>query len=568
MELWLQQFTEISRAFFYFAWLPLVIWTLLAGTILVALRSAGKLHAQYHYHIRLALIAGLPLGLLSTWGVDQVSALLTAAGAEAASLKVIAVMAPIETGISTQSSTIFPTLTDLFFLTTAVILLLGIVWMMTIRLKQYFQLHLLKKQLPMDRLTDYSFLSKANQDLTGQMRREIRIGFLKQDIIPVTFGVKDPVILVPESLKQTPEKLDLAIRHELTHIQNRDFVTHLLTTAIQSLFWFHPLVHLISRELVDYREMRCDSIIIGDSNISKKQYASLLFELLPMPNLNRQISVNMAQQSSNLKERIERITRQNRSQVLPKRSSLTILATLLVTLTLVMACTDLQTQAVFDEEELDLMTDIDRSGERGYHQVIIYLGDEGQSDRHENAINQLNQLKPEHIKEIEILKGSAATEAFGDRAEHGVILVKTNQDAQSYNRTLQTLGMEPDLSVLNEIQNSDAPDDFFVVVEEMPELIGGLASIQQDIRYPEMARRAGIEGRVYIQFIVNEEGDVENPQVIRGIGGGADEEALRAVQHAKFKPGIQRGRPVRVQYSLPVVFRLQQNENSEDETSE
>ncbi len=100
-------------------------------------------------------------------------------------------------------------------------------------------------------------------------------------------------------------------------------------------------------------------------------------------------------------------------------------------------------------------------------------------------------------------------------------------------------------------------EDFFVVVEEMPELIGGLGELQQKIRYPEMARRAGIEGRVYIQFIVNEQGQVENPQVIRGIGGGADEEALRVVSQAEFRPGMQRGRPVRVQYSLPIFFRLQ-----------
>jgi periplasmic protein TonB len=96
-----------------------------------------------------------------------------------------------------------------------------------------------------------------------------------------------------------------------------------------------------------------------------------------------------------------------------------------------------------------------------------------------------------------------------------------------------------------------------VVVEQMPELIGGLAELQSRIRYPEMARRAGIEGRVYVQFIVNERGEVEDPRVIRGIGGGCDEEAIRAVQQAQFRPGMQRGRPVRVQYSLPIVFRLQ-----------
>ncbi len=106
-------------------------------------------------------------------------------------------------------------------------------------------------------------------------------------------------------------------------------------------------------------------------------------------------------------------------------------------------------------------------------------------------------------------------------------------------------------------QAEEEEEDFFVVVEEMPELIGGLGELQKKIKYPEMARRAGIEGRVYVQFIVNEQGQVENPVVVRGIGGGADEEAVRAVSQAKFKPGMQRGRPVRVQYSLPIIFQLQ-----------
>jgi protein TonB len=103
----------------------------------------------------------------------------------------------------------------------------------------------------------------------------------------------------------------------------------------------------------------------------------------------------------------------------------------------------------------------------------------------------------------------------------------------------------------------DDEEDFFVVVENMPELIGGLGALQRKVKYPEMARRAGIEGRVTVQFIVNEAGQVENPRVIRGIGGGCDEAALDAVKQAKFTPGMQRGRPVRVQYSLPIVFRLQ-----------
>lgn len=106
-------------------------------------------------------------------------------------------------------------------------------------------------------------------------------------------------------------------------------------------------------------------------------------------------------------------------------------------------------------------------------------------------------------------------------------------------------------------EEEEEEEDFFVVVENMPELIGGMKKLQGCARYPEMARKAGIEGRVIIQFVVNTNGQVENPRVIRGIGGGADEEALRCVRESEFKPGRQRGKPVRVQYSLPVIFKLQ-----------
>jgi len=106
-------------------------------------------------------------------------------------------------------------------------------------------------------------------------------------------------------------------------------------------------------------------------------------------------------------------------------------------------------------------------------------------------------------------------------------------------------------------EEEEEEEDFFVAVENMPKLKGGLAGLQKKINYPEMARKAGIEGRVIIQFVVTENGNVEDPRVIRGIGGGADEEALRIVKQAKFEPGRQRGKPVRVQYSLPITFQLQ-----------
>jgi len=98
--------------------------------------------------------------------------------------------------------------------------------------------------------------------------------------------------------------------------------------------------------------------------------------------------------------------------------------------------------------------------------------------------------------------------------------------------------------------------EIFFVVEEMPELIGGLRELQQKIEYPQMAKMAGVEGRVTVQFVVDEDGSVTDAIVLKGIGAGCDEEALRAVLSSKFKPGKQRGKPVKVKMSLPVTFKL------------
>ncbi len=98
---------------------------------------------------------------------------------------------------------------------------------------------------------------------------------------------------------------------------------------------------------------------------------------------------------------------------------------------------------------------------------------------------------------------------------------------------------------------------YFVAVEEMPEPIGGIGAIQSKIKYPEIAKRAGVEGKVYVLAFVDENGDVTKAEIIKGLGAGLDEEALNAVRLTKFKPGKQRGKPVKVQVSIPIIFKLQ-----------
>lgn len=118
------------------------------------------------------------------------------------------------------------------------------------------------------------------------------------------------------------------------------------------------------------------------------------------------------------------------------------------------------------------------------------------------------------------------------------------------------LDLPPPPSNTTETAIEDDEPEFFIVVEEDPELIGGIAGLQKSIRYPEMAIKMGITGRVYLQFIVDEKGNVVDPVVTRPLGGGTDEAALEAIKKAKFKPGKQRGKPVKVQYSMFVTFQI------------
>ena len=104
--------------------------------------------------------------------------------------------------------------------------------------------------------------------------------------------------------------------------------------------------------------------------------------------------------------------------------------------------------------------------------------------------------------------------------------------------------------------------EIFQIVEEMPDFPGGVAKLseylQKNIKYPQMARESGIQGRVFVNFVVEPDGSVSNVKVLRSLGGGCDEEAMRVVKAMpKWKPGKQRGKAVRVSYILPVNFKLQ-----------
>ncbi len=105
--------------------------------------------------------------------------------------------------------------------------------------------------------------------------------------------------------------------------------------------------------------------------------------------------------------------------------------------------------------------------------------------------------------------------------------------------------------------------EIFAVVEEQPQFEGGMKELgkylSNNIRYPAAAQKANVQGRVFVSFVVTKTGDIADVTILKGIGSGCDEEAIRVVSRMpNWKPGSQSGEPVNVKYNLPINFALEE----------
>lgn len=111
------------------------------------------------------------------------------------------------------------------------------------------------------------------------------------------------------------------------------------------------------------------------------------------------------------------------------------------------------------------------------------------------------------------------------------------------------------------VEEKEDPNTIFTVVEETAAPVGGMAAfyeyVGKKIKYPAQARRMGIEGKVFVEFVIEKDGSITDVKAIKGIGGGCDQEAERILASApKWKPGKQRGKPVRQKMVLPINFKI------------
>lgn len=452
-------FREPGLFFLDIILVPLLIWTLFALVAEFVLRSLKNIHHRYQYHVRIALISTLPLGILvnlisKNLLINITSPLFTPALFEF-TLPAIAVSGTpgfVDSGIFDMGITGW---TGLIFLGIAAISLVR-----TTALWLRYMLITRRQAVRNSSIVDpASILSANNLRYLQSLNIDIQILSKPGKFVPYTFGCIKPVIVMPESIVNNSRHANLTLLHELIHIHHKDHLLNSLAHSIEALFWFHPLVSYVRQTAEEELECACDQHIISFNEIHTKTYAKLLTTVANWDVTDSSISAHMSTTSSNLKKRINAMAQSSQS-TFSGTFSLLICGILLSIGLMAISCSDVQQDS-------------------------------------------MNDTAP--------------------------------QEAQKAND-----------KVFKEVNG------------QMPSMKGGLASLQSKIQYPEQAKDEGIETRVMVRVVVDDQGEVETSEVLKNDaeGYGFEQAALSAVNKLEFEPGIHNGKPVKTQLVLPIVFRL------------
>ena len=296
--------------------------------------------------------------------------------------------------------------------------------------------------------------------------------------------------------------------HELAHIQNRHSWDLLVADICIFFQWFNPASWLLKQELQNIHEYEADETVI-EKGVDAKQYQLLLIKKAVGTRL---YSMANSFNHSKLKKRITMMLKE-KSNPWAKLKYLYILPVAAIAVT------------AFARPEIS-----------------------------------------ETAEEISAVKVNDLTAIVEAKA------VKTTEEPVQVAPVLKDTAKRVEVKYIPvEVTEKLQGTPFFEVVEQMPEYPGGMAAaleyIQKNMRYPEAAKKDGTQGRVTVQFIVDKEGNVTEPKVIRAVDKDLDTEAIRLVgSMPKWKPGMQKGQAVAVKYTLPVMFRLEGGEMKSSRT--
>ncbi|WP_347840967.1 M56 family metallopeptidase [uncultured Draconibacterium sp.] len=335
-----------------------------------------------------------------------------------------------------------------------------------------------------------------------------RFVMVNKDFSPFSFL---GYVFINPKMKNEPgyEKM---VTHELEHIKQGHSFDVLILETLTVFQWFNPFMWLLKRAIRENHEYLADYAVLN-SGISTSHYKQLLLSQA----VGFQLDIANNFNSSLIKKRIQMISKIRSSKLANLKYILGFVS--LLALVVIFAC---------EQKESVEITTVGDSNER---QITISLLD----DRMKLKGDQ------EDLEYLHELLNSKSKYVFDTDSTGNIFLVKAKEDLP--------LQLEQD-------------DQVFFIVEEMPEFPGGDLALRKyianSIEYPAEAVENGIQGKVYVSFVVTKDGGIANTKIARGVNPLLDYEAMRVVNGLpKWKPGYQRQKPVNVSYTVPINFVLQ-----------
>ena len=351
------------------------------------------------------------------------------------------------------------------------------------------------------------------------------------------------------------------MRHEMSHISHHHSWDILFAEVMMILQWFNPFIYLYKKELQSLHEYQADRDVVA-TGVDKKNYMMLI--------LQQCTAVDFSGMSNNFsliltKKRIKMITRNEKAKGLWWRllATLPVLAILLIANTKVTAqdaSTKLGNQAV-DKPitvEMGQFEIFDDDGTPMQLKDTLIYSDDGSYVKFETS----DGFQPETGEPCKKLTVTSYDADGTQRNNFFITETERRGDTSTYTIEPFTLSVHLFEQLLDLATYEE--DTVYQMVEEMPEFPGGekalMDYVSNNVKYPQEAKDKNIAGRVFIGFVVEKDGSINEVKVLRGIGGGCDEEAVRVIKSMpKWKPGIQKGKPVRVSFQMPFVFKLDES---------
>lgn len=387
-----------------------------------------------------------------------------------------------------------------------------------------------------------------------------------------SFSFINWVILTQEDYES---HLDEIMRHELVHVTQHHSYDILLVEFLQVLVWFNPILLLYKSSLQQIHEYLADQ-----ETSDRDEYAEFLLSYsMGVPVV---LLANHFFKPSLIKERIVMLYKERNSQWLLGRYL--IIIPLVVTVLMITAArqrileavdakrfidkefyesilTDTKSKVVLNESSdkgaqiMGTVTDTEGNGLGGVH-AVLKGGTAGTMTNKEGHFS-LGDL-PLNSKVVFTSVGFETQELTVTKAKQ-VVTIQLKRGIEPLQEVV-VIGYPSKEASLN-IKDDGTEEEVYTVVEENPEFPGGISSMYQflgnNLRYPSEAVEKKIEGKVFVSFIVNEQGYIRDVKVLKGLGYGTDEEAVRVVlSMPKWKPARQSGKPVALRYNLPLSFVL------------